>query len=131
MIAFVPVDLETAAAAHGSASQEARLSYAVTGAFDLECVTVAGQAAAVLGFAMVRDRLWLVYDVIDAELSGRFALTTARHFRALLRQRGCDVFALCHDQRFPTAPRVCRIMGFVPTDQFWDDTRIWLWQKSR
>jgi hypothetical protein len=80
------------------------------------------------GLVRVDDgRLFLFFDVEDAVVSGAaHAKTFIRTALEMLQEAGEPVWTPCHATKYPRAPKLVAMCGFMPTDEFIEDARVWL-----
>lgn len=72
------------------------------------------------------DTLWAFLDV-RAEVPPGPALTFVRQMRSSLRAAPTEVYTICDSADFPTAERLCRLLGFKPTGESFEKREIWRW----
>ena len=89
---------------------------------------IGDQPVAAAGLLRIIDgRLFLFFDVTDGAMAGpahaRLIIETALE---MLEEAGEPVWTPCHEDRYPRAPKLVALCGFLPTDEYIEDARVWL-----
>lgn len=72
------------------------------------------------------DGRWWAYLNLKSDLDGEGGLRLVREMRAGLEMISEDVYVLCEEHIYATAPRLLRILGFKPTDEVNGDMVVWV-----
>lgn len=69
-------------------------------------------------------RLWAFFDVL-ANVTSREAIEIVRGVRRVVREAKAPVYVLCDDENYATAPRLLKVLGFEPTEEISNNSRVW------
>ena len=85
---------------------------------------VDGVCIAMGAVARVNGAPWAILRV-SGDVSG-YGMRIVRALRAGLDGIEEPVRTLCHVDLYPEAPRLLRLLGFVPTQETYDDRTVWI-----
>lgn len=68
-------------------------------------------------------RLWAWIDTRPGVRPVQFV----KAVKAALRSSGETVYVPCESNKFPTAEKLLRLLGFVPTEETHNEMRVWAW----
>lgn len=91
-------------------------------------VVEGGEVLAVGGIAPIGARLWGFLNVKPEVVGMRWTLIRSIRARLKTLAHRAAVYAPCETAASPNAERLLRLLGFVPTDEFVDDLRVWVWR---
>lgn len=77
------------------------------------------------GFWHHSGRLWGFLHVFDNTVP---PLSLVRVMKKKIEEVEGDVYAMCDDRHHPSAPRLLKLLGFVPTEEMASHMRVWKWQ---
>lgn len=84
-----------------------------------------------VGIALGRDANYWGYFDVDKKLPFSVGYQIARGLERSLRSVEHDVFVLCQQGDFATAPRFLRLIGFKPTGESINGEEIWVCPGSK
>jgi len=90
-----------------------------------------GQMVGMVGIALGRDEQYWGYFDIRSKVPHRVGFQIARGLQRKMRTIDHDVFVLCQQGDFPTAPKFLRLIGFKPTGDVINNEEIWVCPGSK